>query len=266
MRLQGKVALITGAAKSQGRSHAIRLAEEGADIIAVDICRQIGFVPYPMATKDDLAETVAAVEALDRRIVAAVADVRDRATLQDAVDAGVAELGRLDIVSANAAVTSVQKYSDVTDEIWDTTLDVNLKGVWNTCSVAIPHLLAAGGGSITITSSSAGIRALPFYLPYVAAKHALVGLARTLALELSDRNIRVNTIHPTGVDTPQGHSDVLPELLDERPDLRALFMNSLPVSHIQSVDISNALLYLSSEDARYITGTTLVVDAGSTIR
>jgi SDR family mycofactocin-dependent oxidoreductase len=266
MRLQGKVALITGAAKSQGRSHAIRLAEEGADIIAVDICRQIGFVPYPMATEDDLAETVGAVEALDRRIVATVADVRDRDALKEAVDRAVAELGRLDIVSANAAITSVQKYSDVTDEVWDTTLDVNLKGVWNTCSVAIPHLLAAGGGSITITSSSAGIRALPFYLPYVAAKHALVGLARTLALELSDRNIRVNTIHPTGVDTPQGHSEVLPVLLDERPDLRSLFMNSLPVSHIQPIDISNALLYLSSDDARYVTGTTLVVDAGATIR
>jgi (+)-trans-carveol dehydrogenase len=266
MRLAGKVALITGAAKSQGRSHAIRLAEEGADIIAVDICRQIGFVPYPMATEDDLAETVSAVEALNRRIVAAVADVRDRDALRSAVDKGAAELGRLDIVAANAAITSVQKYSEVTPEIWNTTLDVNLTGVWNTCSVAIPHLLASGGGSITITSSSAGTRALPFYLPYVAAKHALVGLARTLALELANQNIRVNTIHPTGVDTPQGHSEILPGLLDERPDLRPLFMNTLPVSHIQSVDVSNALLYLSSDEARYMTGTTLMVDAGSTIR
>jgi (+)-trans-carveol dehydrogenase len=266
MRLEGKVALITGAAKSQGRSHAIRLAEEGADIIAVDICRQIGCVPYPMATEDDLSETVRTVEALDRRIVAAVADVRDRNALQDAVDRGVAELGRLDIVSANAAIATVQKYSEVTPEIWSTTLDVNLTGVWNTCSVAIPHLLASGGGSITITSSSAGIRALPFYLPYVAAKHALVGLARTLALELGNQNIRVNTIHPTGVDTPQGHSAVLPDLLDERPDLRPLFMNTLPVDHIQPGDVSNALLYLCSDDARYVTGTTLMVDAGSTIR
>lgn len=237
-----------------------------ARTIAVDICRQIGFVPYPMATEDDLAETVAAVEALNRRIVAAVADVRDQQALQHAVDHGVAELGRLDIVSANAAITSVQKYSDVTDEIWDTTLEINLKGVWKTCFVAIPHLLATGRGSITITSSSAGTRALPFYLPYVAAKHALVGVARTLALELADRNIRVNTIHPTGVDTPQGYSDVLPGLLDERPDLRAPFRNTLPVARIQPVDISHALLYLSSDDARYVTGTTLMVDAGSTIR
>jgi SDR family mycofactocin-dependent oxidoreductase len=266
MRLNGRVALITGAARSQGRSHAIRLAEEGADIIALDICRQIDFVPYPMATENDLAETVKAVESLGRRIVAAVADVRDAAGLQAAIDRGVGELGRLDIVSANAAITSVQKYSDVTAEIWNTTLDVNLTGVWNTCAAAIPHLINTGGGSITITGSSAGVRALPFYLPYVAAKHALVGLARTLALELADQNIRVNLIHPTGVDTPQAHSKVMPGLLDERPDLRPLFMNTLPVTHIQPADVSSALLYLSSDDARYVTGTCLMVDAGSTIR
>jgi SDR family mycofactocin-dependent oxidoreductase len=266
MRLAGKVALITGAAKSLGRSHAIRLAEEGADIIAVDICRQIGFVPNPMATQDDLAETVKAVEALGRRAVAAVADVRDADALRAAADGAVAELGRLDVVSANAAIASVQKYDDVTPEIWNTTLDVNLTGVWNTCAATIPHLLAAGGGSITITGSSAGVRALPFYLPYVVAKHALVGLARALALELSDRNIRVNVINPTGIDTPQGHSEVLPGLLDERPDLRPLFQNTLPVSRIQPADVSGALLYLASDDARYVTGTCLMVDAGATIR
>jgi SDR family mycofactocin-dependent oxidoreductase len=266
MRLDGRVALITGAAKSQGRSHAIRLAREGADIIAVDICRQIGFVPYPMATPDDLAQTVRAVEALDRRIVAAVADVRDAAGLQAAIDDGVGQLGRLDIVSANAAITSVQKYDEVTPEIWNTTLDVNLTGVWNTCAAAIPHLISAGGGSITITTSSAGVRALPFYLPYVAAKHALVGVARALALELADRGIRVNLIAPTGVDTPQGHSAVLPGLLGERPDLRPMFTNTLPVSHIQPSDVSSALLYLCSDDARYVTGACLMVDAGSTIR
>lgn len=192
--------------------------------------------------------------------------LRDAAGLRAAVDRGVSELGRLDIVSANAAITSVQKYSEVTAEIWNTTLDVNLTGVWNTCAAAIPHLIATGGGSITITSSSAGARALPFYLPYVTAKHGLVGMARTLALELADQNIRVNLIHPTGVDTPQGHSAVLPGLLDERPDLRPLFMNTLPVSHIQPADVSSALLYLSSDDARYVTGACLMVDAGSTIR
>jgi (+)-trans-carveol dehydrogenase len=266
MRLRGRVALITGAAKSQGRSHAIRLAEEGANIIAVDICQQIDFVPYPMGTEDDLAETVRAVESLDRRIVAAVADVRDVAALRAAVDRGVDQLGRLDIVSANAAITSVQKYSEVTAEIWNTTLDVNLTGVWNTCAAAIPHLLATGGGSITITGSSVGVRALPFYLPYVAAKHALVGLTRALALELADHNIRVNAIHPTSVDTPQAHSTVLPGLLAERPDLSPLFMNTLPVPRIQPSDVSNALLYLASDDARYVTGTSFMVDAGATIR
>jgi SDR family mycofactocin-dependent oxidoreductase len=266
MRLTGRVALITGAAKSQGRSHAIRLAAEGADIIAVDICRQIGFVPYPMATPDDLAETARAVGALGRRIVAAEADVRDADGLRAAIDRGVSQLGRLDIVCANAAITSVQKYSDVTPEIWNTTLDVNLTGVWNTCAAAIPHLIAVGGGSITITTSSAGVRALPFYLPYVAAKHALVGLARALALELSDQNIRVNLIAPTGVDTPQAHSEVLPGLLDERPDLRPMFMNTLPVSLIEPADVSSALLYLCSDDARYVTGACLMLDAGSTIR
>ena len=266
MRLAGKVALITGAAKSLGRSHAIRLAEEGADIIAVDICRQIGFVPSPMATQDDLAETVKAVEGLGRRIVAAVADVRDADALRAAVGGAVAELGRLDIVSANAAIASVQKYDDVTPEIWNTTLDVNLTGVWNTCAATVPHLLATGGGSITITGSTAGVRALPFYLPYVVTKHALVGLARALALELSDRNIRVNIINPTGIDTPLGHSGVLPGLLDERPDLRPLFQNTLPVSHIQPADVSSALVYLASDDARYVTGTCLMVDAGATIR
>jgi SDR family mycofactocin-dependent oxidoreductase len=266
MRLAGKVALITGAAKSLGRSHAIRLAEEGADIIAVDICRRIGFVPYPMGTEDDLAETVEAVRALGRRIVTAVADVRDADAMRAAADRGVAELGRLDIVSANAAITSVQKFEDVTPEIWNTTLDVNLTGVWNTCTATIPHLLATGGGSITITGSSAGVRALPFYLPYVAAKHALVGLTRGLALELSDRNIRVNIINPTGIDTSQSHSQVLPGLLDERPDLRPMFQNTLPVTYIDPADVSGALAYLASDDARYVTGTCLMVDAGATIR
>jgi SDR family mycofactocin-dependent oxidoreductase len=263
-RFAGQVALVTGAARSQGRSHAVRLAEEGADIIAVDLCRQIDFVPYPMGTAAELDETVRQVEATGRHIVAAQADVRDRAELQGAIDEGVRQFQRLDVVVANAAITSVQKFEDVTPEIWDTTLAVNLTGVWNTCSLAIPHLLAGGGGSITIINSSGGLRGLPFYLPYVAAKHALGGVARSLALELADRNVRVNTVHPTGVDTPQGHSDVLPVLLDERPDLRPAFMNALPVSHIDPIDVTNAVLYLASAEARYVTGAALVVDAGAT--
>jgi SDR family mycofactocin-dependent oxidoreductase len=253
-KLAGKVALITGAAQSQGRSHAVRLAQEGADIIAVDICRQFEPVKYQMGTEEGLAETVRLVEAQDRRIYSAVVDVRDREALAAAVDQGVAELGRLDIVSANASICTVQA------------LDVNLTGVYHTCMVAIPHLLAGGGGSIVITGSSASVKGLPFYLPYVASKHALVGVARSLALELSDRNIRVNLIHPTGVDTAQGNSVMLPELLAGRPDLGPIFMNSLPVTRIQSIDVSNALVFLVSEEARYMTGAAIVLDAGSTIR
>ncbi|WP_219418191.1 mycofactocin-coupled SDR family oxidoreductase [Pseudonocardia nigra] len=266
MRLSGKVAFITGAAQSQGRSHAVRLAEEGADIIAVDICRQLDLVAYPMGTEDGLAETAQQVEKLGRRVHAAVADVRDAAALAAVVDAGVAELGRLDIVAANASVCTVQPFEELTPEIWQTTLDVNLTGVWNTCAAAMPHLLDAGGGSIVITGSSGGLKGLPFLLPYVAAKHALVGMARSLALEFADRGIRVNTVHPTGVDTPQGHSPVLPGLLERRPDLGPVFMNSLPVARIESIDVSNALVFLASDEARYVTGTAFPVDAGSTIR
>jgi (+)-trans-carveol dehydrogenase len=266
MRLAGKVAFITGAAQGQGRSHAVRLAEEGADIIAVDLCRQLDIVRYGMGTEEGLAETVSQVKALDRRIHAGVADVRDPDGLAAVLGAGVEELGRLDVVAANASICTVQRAEEVTPEVWQSTLDINLTGVWNTCRVAIPHLLAAGGGSIVITGSTGSVVGLPFFLPYVAAKHALVGVARSLALEFANRNIRVNLIHPTGVDTPQGHSPVLPALLDERPDLRGIFDNSLPVPRIDAIDVSNALVYLASDESRYVTGAALSVDAGSTIR
>ncbi|TDD48664.1 NAD(P)-dependent oxidoreductase [Saccharopolyspora elongata] len=264
--MSGKVAFITGAAQSQGRSHAVRPAEEGADIIAVDICRQLDIVKYPMGTEEGLAETVRLVEKHGRRIHAAVADVRDADELAAVLDAGVAELGGLDIVAANASICTTQPSEDLTPEIWQTTLDINLTGVWNTCAAAIPHLLASGGGSIVITGSTASLKGLPFFLPYVAAKHAVVGIARSLALEFADRGIRVNTIHPTGVDTPQGHSPVLPTLLEKRPDLGPLFMNTLPVERVQSIDISNALVFLASDEARYVTGANFPVDAGNTIR
>jgi (+)-trans-carveol dehydrogenase len=266
MRLAGKVAFITGAAQSQGRAHAVRFAEEGADIIAVDICRQLDIAAYPMGTAAGLAKTAEEVRARGRRVRSAVADVRDPDGLAAVVEAGVAELGRLDIVAANASVTSVQPHEEVTPEIWQTTLDINLTGVWNTCKVSIPHLVASGGGSIIITGSSATVRGLPFYLPYVASKHALLGVTRCLALELSNRNVRVNIVLPTGVDTPQGHSQILPGLLESRPDLGPVFMNSLPVTRIESVDVTNALVYLASDEARYVTGSTLTVDAGATIR
>ncbi len=266
-RVEGKVALITGAARGQGRSHAIRLAEEGADIIAVDICRSIESVGYQLATPEDLAQTVKEVEALDRRIVAFEADVRDAAALKEAVEAGVAEFGRLDIVAANAGICTVQTWDEVTPRVWQDTLDINLTGVWNTMVAATPHLIAAGGGSIIATSSTAGIKGLPFLAPYVAAKHGVVGICRSLANELAKYSIRVNTVHPTGVDTPMvAGLGGLDPILGKDPQLGPIFMNSLPVEMVDPRDISNAVLFLASDEARYVTGLEFTVDAGNTIR
>ncbi|AYJ51629.1 NAD(P)-dependent oxidoreductase [Rhodococcus sp. P1Y] len=264
--MSGKVALITGAAQSQGRHHALSLAARGADIIAVDICRQIDFVPYRMGDEAGLDETVRLVEQLGGRIHAAVCDVRDAHGLRTVVDSAVLEFGGLDVVVANASVCSVQTYDEVTADIWKTTMDINVGGVWNTCAAAIPHLVRRGGGSIVMIGSSGSVVGLPFYLPYTVSKHALVGMCRSLALELSNMNIRVNAILPTGVDTPQGHSSVLPRLLEERPDLAGIFTNSLPVDRIEPADVFGALSYLISDAARYVTGVLLPVDAGSTVR
>ena len=266
-RLEGKIAFITGAAPGQGRSHAIRLAEEGADIIAVDICRDYDTVPYSMSTPAELAETVTAVEALDRRIVASQADVRDAAALKAAVDDGVAQLGRLNIVCANAGICTVQAWDKVTPEVWQDTLDTNLTGVWNTIAVSAPHLITAGGGSIICTSSTAGIKGLPFLAPYVAAKHGVVGIAKTMANELAGHGIRVNTVHPTGVQTPMGDGlGGLETLIERDPNIGPIFMNTLPVQSVEARDVSNAVLFLASDEARYVTGLEFTVDAGSTIR
>jgi SDR family mycofactocin-dependent oxidoreductase len=266
-RVAGKVAFITGAARGQGRSHAIRLAEEGADIIAVDICEDIASAGYGLATEADLAETVKAVEALDRRIFARKADVRDAAALKAVVDEGVAELGKLDIVSANAGICTVQTWDEVTPAVWQDTLDTNLTGVWNTMVVATPHLIANGGGSIICTSSTAGIKGLPFLAPYVAAKHGVVGIARSMANELAQHKIRVNTVHPTGVQTPMvAGLGGLDAILGKDPQLGPIFMNTYPVEIVEPVDISNAVLFLASDEARYVTGLEFTVDAGNTIR
>ena len=266
-RVAGKVAFITGAGHGQGRSHAIRLAEEGADIIAVDICRDYPTVGYGMATEADLAQTVKAVEALDRRIVARPADVRDAAALKAVVDEGVAELGHLDIVCANAGICTVQAWDEVTPAVWQDTLDTNLTGVWNTIVATAPHLIAAGGGSIICTSSTAGIKGLPFLAPYVAAKHGVVGIARTMANELARHQIRVNTVHPTGVNTPMAEGlGGLDPLIGRDPNLGPIFMNTLPVQSVESGDVSNAVLFLASDEAKYVTGLEFTVDAGNTIR
>ena len=266
-RVEGKVAFVTGAARGQGRSHAIRLAEEGADIIAVDVPGDYDTVGYPMGTEADLAETVKAVEALDRRILATRADVRDLAALRSAVEDGVAQLGRLDVVCANAGICTVQTWDEVTPQVWQDTLDTNLTGVWNTFVVSVPHLIAAGGGSIIATSSTAGIKGLPFLAPYVAAKHGVVGISRTMANELAKHKIRVNTVHPTGVDTPMvAGLGGLDPIINKEPELGPIFMNTYPVEMVDPRDISNAVLWLASDESRYVTGLELTVDAGNTIR
>lgn len=275
-RVEGKVAFVTGAARGQGRSHALRLAQEGADIIAVDICRQIDTVPFAMATPEDLQQTVKEVEALDRRIVAVEADVRDFSALKAAVDDGVAQLGRLDIVSANAGIGSSGAHAeDLEERGWQDVIGVNLTGVWHTAKAAIPHVKAGGrGGSIILTSSVAGLKGMENIASYVAAKHGVVGLMRSLALELAPDMIRVNSIHPTTVATPMIQNDDIYRLF--RPDLdnptaedaAAAFrsLNALPITWVEARDISNALLFLASDEARYITGVPLPVDAGSLLK
>ncbi|HZE48185.1 MAG TPA: mycofactocin-coupled SDR family oxidoreductase [Jatrophihabitantaceae bacterium] len=274
-RLAGKIAFVTGAARGQGRSHAVRLAEEGADIIAVDIASQIDTVPYPMATAEDLAQTVKEVEALDRRIVASRVDVRDYDALKAVLDDGVARLGRLDIVSANAGIVSFGRAEDLTEQTWQDMLDVNLTGVWHTVKAAIPHLRAAGGGSIIITSSGAGLKGQANTGHYVAAKHGVVGLMKTLANELAPDLIRVNTVNPGSVDTEmiqnQGTYHLfMPDHPGEitRAEVAPVFqgVNALPIPWMEPVDISNAVLFLASDEGRYITGVALPVDAGNLVK
>jgi (+)-trans-carveol dehydrogenase len=275
-RVAGKVAFITGAARGQGRSHAIRLAQEGADIIAVDLTGQIDSVPYAMSTPEDLAQTVKEVEALDRRIVATQADVRDYGAVKAALDAGVAELGHLDIVSANAGIFSFGTLEELDEQHWQDMIAVNLTGVWHAAKAAIPHLRAAGGGSIVLTSSTAGLQAIPNIGHYVAAKHGVVGLMRTLALELAPDFIRVNSVNPTTVNTGMVQNAATYALF--APDLPAAErtkealaprfqgLNSLPIPWVEPVDISNAVLWLASDEARYVTGVTLPIDAGSLLK
>jgi SDR family mycofactocin-dependent oxidoreductase len=265
--LEGKVALITGAARGQGRSHAVRLAEEGADIIGVDICGQIETVSYPMATRHDLDETVLMVEKLDRRMLSFVADVRDEQALARAVAEGVAELGRLDIVVANAGIMFQGLPEGQDHTAFRDAIDVMLVGVWNTIQAALPTLLEQGeGGAIVITSSVQGLKGL---VPgtnggnfgYTAAKHGVVGLMRMYANYLAAQSIRVNTVHPTGVDTPM-LVDFDKHVSSVDPALLAGLANPMPVGRIEAIDVSNAVLWLVSDAARYVTGVTLPVDAG----
>jgi len=276
-RVEGKVAFITGAARGQGRAHAVRLAQEGADIIAVDICKKIDTVDVIAAsTPEDLAETADLVKGHNRRIVTAEVDVRDYDALKAAVDSGVEQLGRLDIIVANAGIGNGGQTLDKTSEAdWTAMIDINLSGVWKSVKAGVPHILSGGrGGSIILTSSVGGLKAYPHCGHYVAAKHGVVGLMRTFAVELGAQNIRVNSVHPTNVNTPLFMNDDTMKLF--RPDLEnpgpddmkvvGQLMHTLPIGWVEPEDIANAVLFLASDESRYITGVTLPVDGGSCLK
>ncbi|HWF29982.1 MAG TPA: mycofactocin-coupled SDR family oxidoreductase [Mycobacterium sp.] len=264
--LKGKVALITGAGRGQGRAHAVRLAVDGANVIAVDLCAQIDSVPYPLATPEDLAATVKLVEDTGARIVAKQGDVRDRESLSAALQAGLDEFGRLDIVVANAGIAPMQSGGDG----WRDVIDVNLTGVYHTVEAAIPTMISQGtGGSIVLISSAAGLAGIGSAdagsVGYAAAKHGVVGLMRVYANLLAKQSIRVNSIHPSGVDTPMINNEFTRQWLadlvaqsDSPPDMG----NAMPVDVLHADDIANAVAWLVSDQARYITGVTLPVDAG----
>jgi SDR family mycofactocin-dependent oxidoreductase len=266
-RVEGKVAFITGAARGQGRAEAIRLAEEGADVIICDICDAPTALDYPPATSDELAETVDRVEKLGRRAVSATVDVRDLETLDALVRRGAAELGRLDIVVANAGIVSWGRFWEISVERWQAMIDINLTGVFNTLRVAAPIMIDAGnGGSIICTSSTAGIKSLPGQAHYSAAKHGVVGLAKSAAIELAPYRIRVNTVHPWGVDTPMGRmGSEGAEVFAENPSYQSAmgqYWFDPPIS--QPEDIADAVLFLASDESRTVTGTQLTVDHGAT--
>lgn len=272
--LDGKVALITGAGRGQGRSHAERLAGEGADIVAIDMCRDLDTVPYELATEEDLDETVARVEKLGRRALKVVADVRDLAALRQAVTRTMEELGRLDIVVANAGVTSWigDGHDDTAEQVWQDVIDIDLTGVWHTLRATVPTMILAGkGGSIVITSSTAGLKGFGGGAAgseaYGAAKHGVIGLMKTYATMLAPHMIRVNTVHPTGVATKMVQNPEFEKIFELMGDAaRDSLRNPMPVELVEPQDVSEAVLWLVSDAARYITGVQLPVDAGYMVR
>ena len=268
-KLDGQVAFITGAARGQGRAHANRLAEEGADIIAIDICGQIESVVYPMSSGEDLDETVRQVEALGRRIVAHQADVRDLPALQKAFDDGVAALGPATIVVANAGIGPGGLAS--AEQQWDEVIGVNLTGVWNTGRVAIPTMIENGqGGAIVLTSSTGGLTGSPSDVPgmlgYTAAKHGVIGLMRSWANFLAPHSIRVNSVAPTTVRTPMANDGNVSVIIQHVPELANSLTNAMPVEAVEAIDVANTVAWLVSDEARYITGTVIPVDAGNVNR
>jgi (+)-trans-carveol dehydrogenase len=275
-RVDGKVAFITGAARGQGRSHAVRLAAEGADIIAIDICEAIENVVYPAATPADLEETAELVKRHNRRIFTAQVDVRDYHALKAALDSGVEQLGRLDVIVANAGIGNAgNKLHKIRENIWQDMIDVNLSGVWKTVKSGVPHMISGGqGGSIILTSSVGGMKAHPHTGHYIAAKHGVVGLMRTFAVELGQHFIRVNSVHPTQVNTPMALNDATFRLFAPHKDNPgpedfapvSQMMHTLPMPWVEPEDISNAVLFLASDESRYVTGVQLPVDAGCLLK
>jgi SDR family mycofactocin-dependent oxidoreductase len=269
-KLDGKVAFITGVARGQGRSHAIRLASEGAHIIGIDICAGIPANHYPMASRAELDETVDLVERAGGKMLGSIADVRDFHQVKAAVDAGVEQFGRLDIVLANAGISPVAfRELSIEEELeqWRAAIGVNLDGAYHTAFAAIPHLLAGNrGGSIIFTSSTAGLKGFGGIqgggLGYAASKHGIVGLMRTLANALAPMSIRVNTVHPTAVNTMMAVNPVMTAFLENYPDGGPHLQNPMPVGMLEPEDVSAAIAFLASDEAKYVTGVTFPVDAG----
>ncbi|WP_338889119.1 mycofactocin-coupled SDR family oxidoreductase [Rhodococcus sovatensis] len=265
-RLSGKVAFITGAARGQGRAHALRLASEGADLVLSDICGPVNASGIRAAEPEDLQETVREVAALGMgtRVLDRIVDVRDLDGLQSLADDAVAELGRLDVVIANAGILNWGEFVDITSQMWQDVIDVNLTGVFNTCKATVPHLIRQGeGGSVILISSVAGLKGQPLTTPYTAAKHGVVGIARGLANELAQYSIRVNTVHPAGVTTPMTDVPEFMELIGAHPLLGPTYMPSLPHTLMPPEDVSATIAYLASDDSRMVTGSALRVDMGT---
>jgi SDR family mycofactocin-dependent oxidoreductase len=265
--IPGKVALITGAARGQGRAHAVRLSAEGADIIALDIAGPLPpSVPYDSATPDDLAETARLVSANGRRIVTAVVDIRDLDALRTAVDGAVSELGRLDVVVANAGICSPAAWDQITADAFRDTIDTNVTGTWNTVMASAQHIIDGGrGGSIVLIGSAAGVRMEPFMVGYVVSKHAVLGMARAFAAELGRHSVRVNSLHPGAVATPMGGGrmrEAIQSAGDTYPYLRGLNRPLLPEGSAQPEDIADAVAWLASDQSRFVTGTQISVDMG----
>lgn len=265
-RLAGKVAFITGIARGQGRAHAVRMAEEGADIVGMDLCAAVPDVPYDASTPDDLAETVRLVEATGRRILVESGDVRDREALFALATRGAEAFGGLDIVVANAGVCIPAAWDATTPEIWGNTLDINVTGVWNTVTACAPHLIARGKGSVVVTSSYAGKKVQPWMIHYSASKHALVGLTRGFAAELGIHNIRVNSIHPAAVNTPMGGEGMVNAIgaaMVQTPKLMDMQGTYLEKFYSEPEEIAALAVFLASDESPAITAEHISVDNGS---